>query len=209
MKKIYPLFGIIGPLVYIFAVFIGGAIRHDYSAIYNSISELSMANAPNIILMDVLFGIYNIFIVIFGLGAYLDSNITDRKFNAASRMLVIIGILGLMVLIFTQDPRGAPATLNGTLHIILSGITAALTIISVIIVGMSFRKYANMKLFSWYSYVTSVLIFLSGGAGAASFANNSPIGGLFERITIFLFMIWVVILSYLILKNKIKMNKHI
>ena len=204
MKKFYPLFGIIGPIVYIFAVFIGGTIRHDYSALYNSISELSMTNAPNMILMDILFGIYNIFIVIFGFGAYLDSNINDRKFNAASIMLVIIGILGLMVLIFTQDPRGALATLNGTLHIILSGITAALTIISIIIVGMSFRKYSNMKLFSWYSYVTSILIFLSGGAGAASFANNSPIGGLFERITIFLFMIWVIILSYLILKNKIK-----
>jgi hypothetical membrane protein len=204
MKKFYPLFGIIGPIVYIFAVFIGGTIRHDYSALYNSISELSMTNAPNMILMDILFGIYNIFIVIFGFGAYLDSNINDRKFNVASIMLVIIGILGLMVLIFTQDPRGALATLNGTLHIILSGITAALTIISIIIVGMSFRKYSNMKLFSWYSYVTSILIFLSGGAGAASFANNSPIGGLFERITIFLFMIWVIILSYLILKNKIK-----
>ena len=47
MKKIYPIFGIIGPVVYILAVFIGGALRHDYSALYNSISELSMANAPN------------------------------------------------------------------------------------------------------------------------------------------------------------------
>ena len=75
MKKIYPIFGIIGPVVYILAVFIGGALRHDYSALYNSISELSMANAPNKLLLDVLFGIYNLFIIIFGLGAYLDIKI--------------------------------------------------------------------------------------------------------------------------------------
>jgi len=204
MKKIYTLFGIIGPIVYILAVFLGGSIRHDYSAIYNSISELSMANAPNKFLMDILFGIYNLFLLIFGIGAYLDSTINSKKYNAATIMLVIIGILGLMVLVFTQDPRGAPATLYGTLHIVLSGITAALTIISIILVGLSFRQYADMKLFSMYSYLTSVLIFLSGGASAASFANNGAYSGLFERITIILFMIWVITLSYLILKNKIE-----
>ncbi len=203
MKKTYTIFGIIGPIVYILAVFLGGAMRHDYSAIYNSISELSMANAPNKLLMDILFGIYNLFLLVFGLGAYLDSSINSKKYNTATIMLVIIGILGLMVLVFTQDTRGVPATLYGTLHIILSGITAALTIISIILVGLSFKKYTSMKLFSKYSYITSILIFLSGGASAASFANSGTYGGLFERITIFLFMIWVITLSYIILKNKI------
>ena len=73
MKKNYALLGIVGPLVYILAVIIGGAIRNDYSALYNAISELTMANAPNKLLLDVLFGIYNIFLLIFGLGAYFDT----------------------------------------------------------------------------------------------------------------------------------------
>ena len=204
MKKIYPLFGIIGPLVYILAVFVGGAIRQDYSALYNAISELTMANAPNKILLDILFGFYNIALLIFGTGAYLDSSINNKKYNSATIMLVIIGILGLLVLVFTQDPRGTPATLYGTLHIVLSGITAALTIISILLVGLSFRKYPRMKIFSWYSYTTSILIFLSGGAGAISLANNNGFGGLFERVTIFLFMIWVITLAYIIYYNKIQ-----
>ena len=202
MKKFYPIFGIIGPVMYILAVFIGGALRHDYSALYNSISELSMINAPNKLLLDILFGIYNIFLIIFALGAYLDIKINSKKYNAATVMFIIIGVLGLLVLIFTQDPRGAPATLNGTLHIILSGITAALTIISIILVGLSFRKYPELKIYSWYSFITSILIFISGGAAAASFANNNAYGGLFERLTIFLFMIWIISLSYIILYNK-------
>ena len=204
MKKVYALFGIIGPLIYILAVFIGGAIRHDYSTLYNAVSELTMANAPNKLLLDILFGIYNVFLLIFGLGAYLDSSINSKKFNSATIMLVIIGVLGLLVLIFTQDPRGVPATLHGTLHILLSGVTAALTIISVLLVGISLKKYSNIKGFSWFSYITATLIFISGGLGAASLANNGAYGGLFERITIFLFMIWVMSLSYIILKDKIK-----
>ena len=148
MKKNYALLGIVGPLVYILAVIIGGAIRNDYSALYNAISELTMANAPNKLLLDVLFGIYNIFLLIFGLGAYFDTSINNKKFKVSALMLVIIGFLGLSVLIFTQDPRGAPATLHGTLHILLSGITAALTIISIFLAGVSFRKYSNLKGFS-------------------------------------------------------------
>ncbi len=167
-----------------------------------------MANAPNKLLLDVLFGIYNISLLIFGFGAFFDSRINIKKFNIASIMLVTIGILGLMVLIFTQDPREAPATLNGTLHIILSGITAALTIISVLLVGISFKKYSNMKIFSRYSYTTSFLIFISGGSGAASLANNNSYGGLFERITIFLFMIWVITLSYIILNDMFKIENN-
>ena len=204
MKKVYKLFGIIGPLIYILAVFIGGAIRHDYSALYNAVSELTMANAPNKLLLDILFGIYNVFLLIFGLGAYLDSSINSKKYDAATIILVIIGVLGLLVLIFTQDPRGVPATLHGTLHILLSGVTAALTIISVLLIGISLKKYSNIKGFSWFSYITAALIFISGGLGAASLANNGAYGGLFERITIFLFMIWVMSLSYIILKDKIK-----
>ena len=209
MKKNYALFGIVGPLIYILAVIVGGAIRNDYSALYNAISELTMANAPNKLLLDVLFGIYNISLLIFGLGAYFDSSINNKKFNISALMLVIIGFLGLLILIFTQDPRGAPATVHGTLHILLSGITAALTIISIFIAGISFRKYSNLKGFSWYSYITALLIFISGGLGAASLANNGSYGGLFERITIFLFMIWVITLSYIILNDKIEQNKKI
>jgi hypothetical membrane protein len=206
MKRIYPLIGIIAPIIYILAVFIGGALRHDYSALYNAISELSMANAPNKLLMDILFGLYNVFILIFGAGAFLDSDFRSKKFNSGALMLVVIGILGLMVLVFTQDPRGTPATLFGTLHIALSGVTATLTIISVIIIGLSFKDYIGMKSFSWYSYLTAILIFLSGGAGAASIAVNSQFGGLFERITIFLFMAWVLVFSYILYRGNLKPN---
>lgn len=204
MKKIYPIVGILGPIIYILAVFIGGALRHDYSPLYNAISELSMANAPNKLLMDILFGLYNIFILIFGAGAFRDTDFKSKKFNSAALMLVLIGILGLLVLVFTQDPRGSPATLFGTLHIALSGVTALLTIVSVILVGLSFKDYAGQKTFTWYSYATALLIFISGGAGAASIANNSAFGGLFERITIFLFMIWVIVLSYILWKGNLK-----
>lgn len=203
MKKSYAIFGIIGPIVYILAVFIGGALRNDYSSITNTISELTLVNAPNKLLLDVLFSFYNISLLIFAIGAYLDSSIDDsKKYRVASIFLALIGLLGLSMYFFPQDPRGAASTITGTLHIILAGIISPLTIIAIFLMGLSFRKYSELKLFAIYSYISGVIVLVSGGTAAVSVANNSIYGGLFERITIFTFMVWVLILSYIILKRK-------
>ena len=203
MKKSYAIFGIIGPIVYILAVFIGGALRNDYSQITNTISELTLTNAPNKLLLDVLFSFYNISLLIFGCGAYLDSGIDNsKKYKVASIFLALIGLLGLSMYFFPQDPRGAASTMAGTIHIILAGIISPLTIISIFLIGLSLRKYSDLKLFEIYSYISGLIVLVSGGIAAVSIANNSIYGGLFERITIFTFMIWVILLSYLILRKK-------
>jgi hypothetical membrane protein len=201
MKKIYAIFGILGPIVYILAVFIGSAIRNDYSQLVNTISELTLANAPNKLLMDIMFTVYNISIIIFGLGAYLDSMDNSKKYKTATIFLALIGLFGLTLYFFPQDPRGTAATMAGTLHIVIAGIISALTIISIFLVGLSLRKYSEMKLFSAYSLLSGILVFVSGGIAAVSVANNSAYGGLFERITIFTFMIWVIVLSIIILRR--------
>ena len=208
MKKLYPIFGIIGPIIYILAVIIGGALRSDYSFLYNTISELTLANAPNLVLMSILFGIYNFSILIFGIGAFLDNEVDNsRKYKAAALMLSIIGFLGLLLLFFPQDPRNASVTFQGTIHIVIAGITSLFTLISVLLIGINFRKVKEMKLFSAYSFFSFALILVSGGAAAVSVGINSAYGGLFERITIFVFMIWVIIFSYLIIKRIITSSK--
>ncbi|MBI5680484.1 MAG: DUF998 domain-containing protein [Methanobacterium sp.] len=202
MKKFYPIFGIIGPLVYISAVIMGGMLRSDYSFLYNTISELTVANASNIVLMSILFGIYNISILIFGIGAFLDKEIDNsKKYKAATLMLAIVGFLGILLLFFPQDPRNAAFTFQGTMHIAIAGITSLFTLISVLLIGINFRKVKEMKSFAIYSFISFAVILVSGGVAAISVGSNSAYGGLFERITIFAFMIWVLVLSYLIIKK--------
>ncbi len=202
MKKFYPYFGIVGPIVYILAVIVGGSLRSDYSFLYNTISELSMANAPNLLLMSVLFGIYNISLFIFGLGAFMDDKIDkSKKFKVANLMIAIVGLLGLLLIFFPQDPRNIAFTFTGTIHIALAGITSLLTLISVLLMGINFRKVNEMKSFAIYSIISFLVILISGGMAAMSVANNSPYGGLFERITIFTFMIWTIVYAYLIIKT--------
>jgi hypothetical membrane protein len=210
MKKFYPLFGILGPIVYILAVIIGGSLRNDYSFLYNTISELAVANAPNLILMSALFAIYNISLFIFGIGAFMDKGIDQsKKFRTANLMIALIGFLGLLLIFFPQDPRTAAVTFTGTMHIALAGITSLFTLISVILMGINFLKVPEWKTFSIYSIVSFIVILASGGMAAMSVASNSGYGGLFERITIFAFMIWVIVYAYLIINKNLIFLKNL
>lgn len=202
MKKTYTIFGFLGPIIYILAIIVGGAIRNDYSQIYNTISELSMANAPNLLLMEIMFGIYNISLLIFGIGAFLDTKVdSSKKYRAAMLMLVLTAISGIILLFFPQDPRTASFTTTGTVHIAVAGISSLLTILAIFIIGFSFRKKPSMNNFAKYSFISGIIVVVSGGLSAYSVANNLSFGGLLEKITILTFIAWVIVFSYIILKK--------
>ncbi|MGB9979888.1 DUF998 domain-containing protein [Methanobacterium sp.] len=203
MKKIYTIFGFLGPIIYILAVIIGGAIRNDYSQLYNTVSELSMANVPNLLLMEIMFGIYNISLLIFGIGAFIDTEIdTSKKYRAAMLMLVLTAISGIVLLFFPQDPRSIPFTAVGTTHIAVAGISSLLTILAIFLTGFTFRKKNDMNNFTKYSFISGIIVVISGGLSAYSVGNNLFFGGLLEKITILTFIVWVMVFSYTILKKK-------
>ncbi len=201
MKKIYTILGFLAPIVYILAVIIGGAIRNDYSQLYNTISELSMANAPNIVLMDVMFSIYNIALLLFAVGAFLDVEIdTSKKYRIATLMLAVTGVLGLVLIFFPQDPRGV-FTSTGTTHIAVAGISSLLTILTLFITGFNFRKKEGMNNFANYSLISGIVVVISGGLAAYSVGSNLLFGGLLEKITIITFIVWIMVFSYVILRK--------
>jgi hypothetical protein len=150
--------------------------------------------------MNILFLSYNICLIIFGFGAFLDPNpVKNSKYQIATLMIGSIGILGALLFFFPQDPRGTTATLAGNVHIFIAGILSLLTIVAVFLNGWGLKSIDGWQKFVGFSYFTSLLIIVSGGLAAYAVATNSFYGGLAERITIFAFMIWVMVFSYLLL----------
>jgi hypothetical membrane protein len=205
MKKWYPVLGLLAPLIYAMAVIIGGFMLPGYSHIYNTISELTASDAPKIPFIQILFTLYNLSLMLFGLGMYRYLETPNRnRTRLAAFLLVCIGILGLGMYFYPQDPRNIAMTLNGKAHIILAGIASLLTMIAIIQAGMGFKNSSRLGRLRLYSYITFGLVFITGGLAGAGVANNSPLGGLFERLTIGAFMQWVVVISVSILKMKQK-----
>ena len=141
MRKAYPMFGITAPLFYILVVIIDGYPVQGYSHLYNSISELTVSNAPKIPVIYILFFIYNILVVLFGAGLYHDLKITcNSKARIASLMLITVGLMGVAMLYYVQDPRTDTISFNGMMHIILTAISSVLSMAIIILLGLSFRS---------------------------------------------------------------------
>jgi hypothetical protein len=68
--KMFALCGISAPLLYTFAVAVGGILTPNYNYVSQAISELIASGAPEKALVDPLFGAYNLLVILFAIGLY-------------------------------------------------------------------------------------------------------------------------------------------
>lgn len=203
MKRFFPVFGILSSICYIGAVIVGGFLLEGYSHIYNTISELTVSGAPALPGVQILFAAYNLSLILFGIGLFRYSiAFNGAKIRIVSCMLAVIGLLGIGMYFFPQDPRNIDMTFGGRVHIALAGMTSVLTMVSILLAGMSFKGHPRFGRLGIYSYGTLAVLFVTGGLAAVSVARDSAIGGLFERLTIGAFIQWVMVISLWLLQKK-------
>ena len=103
----------------------------------------------------------------------------------------LIAILGALMFFFPQDPRSALLTTAGLIHLILAGIISISTILAASIAGVAFFKESHYK-HAYQSWFFSMGIFITGILTAFGLAHDSPIGGLYERLVVGTFLIWII-----------------
>ena len=193
--------GLLAPLVYVSTVILGGLLRLGYSHITHAISELIAAGAPNTTLLIPLFTLYDILLAAFGAGFLLNvlasPDARGRRSGAWGALaLVVAGLLGvLMNLFFPQDPGGRPVTVTGTVHVVLAGVLSLGTMLAILCTSLWLRQMPGLRAYWRYSLASLVVVFVSGGLGAAAIATSSPYLGLVERVTIGAFMQWVFVIA--------------
>ncbi|MBM3189028.1 MAG: DUF998 domain-containing protein [Chloroflexi bacterium] len=197
-RKAYPLLGILAPLCYLAAVVIGGLITPGYSHLYNTISELMASDQPRRGVLEALFTLYNVLLLLFGLGGALYFRTNRLRLACAVFILVTLSaILGLLLAVFRQDPRGVEMTTAGLMHIVLTGLTAPATVACALLMGLALWREPNMRGWALYSLVLCAAILATGGLAALAVANDWRAGGLFERLTIGLFLACVLSMGLL------------
>jgi hypothetical protein len=199
-NKFFLLCGMLAPIVYVAAVIAGGVKRPGYSHISQFVSELIEAGAPNKALLNPLFALYNLFTIASGIGIYRRVRSMSKhkgKLSGTLGALILVaeGLFGFLTVFFPQDPRRASVTFTGIIHIILAGLSSVTTMLSMVLMGFSFRAISDLRGYGIYSFVSSIAVFLSGGAAAYTGATLSPILGLMERITIGGFLQWLFVIA--------------
>lgn len=201
LRKILVICGLIAPVLYIATAIVGAACRpDDYSHIVNAISELISNGAPNKAILDIVFNIYNALLLAFAIGAYSALKNMPRISRISMGILIGIQILSFSWGFFPMDPLGAEATFAGTMHNILGGVVALATIIMPLLMGLGVRRLDGFKHYAVYSLISSAIIFVSGLTGVILAGQGFHLFGLFERITIGSYEIWILVTALRLLK---------
>jgi len=200
IRKFLLICGILSSLFYAAMDVIGGIRWQNYSWISQEFSRLSAIGAPSRSLHLVLSPFYTLLVVAFGLGVWWSAD-QKRVLRFIGGALVIYALVSFAWPQFFPEDLTAPVSaFTNTMHIILT----VVTVFSWLLI-LGFAATAFGKRFRLYSIGTlaTVLVFgaLTGPQAAALAAGQpTPWIGLTERINIYSFMLWVVVLSFTLLR---------
>ena len=184
--------GIIAPILYLLMVIIGGALTPDYSHISNTVSELLVSGAPNKAIWDTLLIIEYVLAILFAIGLHHDIN-EGVGSKVGPAFLIIAAVLGILTLIFPQDPGGPPVTFAGTLHVVL---LIPMVILSLAALLAFWRRLKSDSLWSGYdrySLVTFIVAIPLGIVSAVSLESSYI--GLLERISAAVVLQWSFVMA--------------
>ena len=203
LRKVLLVCGIIASLLYIVMM---QAIRYDgYNPVSQIVSELSAIGAPTRTLWFWLAWVYTALVMAFGWGVWKSAG-SNRPLRVVGSLILASSLLGFVWPFAPMHQREVLAagggTLSDTLHIVLAFVTVPLFLLTV-----GFGAAAFGRRFRLYSIATLVIAFvfgvLTGLDGPRVSANlPTPYIGLWERINIGVYMIWLVVLAGTLLRRR-------
>lgn len=202
LNKTLLVCGILSTLLYVLATILGAMRWEGYNSFSQSVSELIAIDAPSASLVIPLFLIYSILVFAFGAGIWRSAG-TKRALRVVAILIIAKELLGVIVTLFApMHMRGIETSLTDTMHIVLTGAGVLLCMFPAIVFGAKVFG----KGFRIYSIVT-ILIFLVFGILAAHDASRiaenlpTPLVGIWERINIFTYFVWVIVLAIKLLRS--------
>lgn len=199
-RKILLLCGIVSSLLYIAMNVFIPMQWESYSSVSQTVSELSAIGAPTRPLW-VPFGIaYTLLVTVFGWGVWGSAR-QNRSLRVAGGLLVAYGVLGLAwpPMHLREVLAAGGGTLTDTMHIVFAMVTVVLMLLA-----MGFGAAAFGNRFRLYSIATMVILLACGAFTVPDAANlqanlPTPWLGVWERINIGMFLLWVVVLASVLL----------
>lgn len=181
------------------------AFRYDgYSVTSQTVSELSAWGVSTRPLWVALGAVYTVLVVAFGLGVWLSAG-DGRSLRTLGGLMIAYGFLGVAWPLAAMHQRevlaAGGATLADTAHLALAGTSVLLMFSAMVMGAIAFRGW-----FRIYSAVTIAALLAFGGL-TASLAPRvqanlpTPWVGVWERINVGVFLLWVVVVAVMLLRT--------
>jgi hypothetical protein len=184
-----------------------GSLRYPgYNYVDQTISELSAVGAPTRTFMMTVSGIpYVLLMIAFGVGVWLVAGVRSRVGKITGALLITEAIFGFVGgILFPMATREVIAageeTLRNRLH---APYGLGMPILFILVTIFGSRLFG--KRFRWYSYATIVVTLVTGfmvGMQTEQMLANEPTPwlGVIERVTAYVPMLWIVVLSIALLR---------
>jgi hypothetical protein len=194
------LCGIASVVLYITATLLGAYSWAEYSSYSQSVSELIAIDAPSASTVIPLFLLYSLLVFAFGAGIWILAK-ENKTLKYVAFFIVAKEFVGVIATLFApMHLRGEATTMTDTMHAVLTAIGVLLCMFPAII--MSAKAFGGwFRVFS----IGIILIFLVcgtlAGMDGAKIAENlpTPYTGLWERINILSYFMWVIVLTFKLL----------
>jgi len=202
MSRKFLLFcGVLASLLYIAMNLFIPPLYEGFNCVTQTVSELSAVDAPTRPLWFVLGIIYTLLVAVFGWGVFKSAG-EKGSLRIVGILMFLHGVLGL-----TWSPmhqREVLAAGGGTFtdiwHLVMATVTVLLMFLSI-----GFGAAAFGKGFRFYSIATIIVFIVFGVLTFVEAPNvdkngSTPYIGLWERINIAAFMVWMLVFSAILLR---------
>jgi len=181
------------------------AIRYEgYSALSQVPSELSAVGAPTQHLWARLGWIYTVLVAAFGCGVWRSAG-RNRALQTVGLLILALASLAFLWPFAAMHQREVLAAGGGTpgdtMHVVLAGVTVLLMFLAI-----GFGAAGFGRRFRLYSIASILVLLVFGGLTfleAPQLQANlpTPFIGLWERIAITVFLLWIVVLATVLLRT--------
>lgn len=183
-QRFYALCGIIAPLFFISMVIVESLLRPGYSQIYSTVSELGLGNLAILQIINfIIFGLLLIGYTI-GFSKYLKS----RSGKAVIALLIVFSLAVIFAGVSFLFQWNSPYNTVILAHSIASIIGFYAIFIAQLLTWQALKRnnqtiWRNYRIYSLISgFVTVIVLF---------YIPFSPYQGLFERVFIAVWLIWI------------------
>jgi hypothetical protein len=195
-QTVFLASGVVSSLLYAAMLLLVPMGWEGYSSAAHTVSELSAIDAPTRPLWRSLGLVWTLLYASFGWGVWLSAG-RSRSLRVAGGVIIGAALFGLFWPPMHQRAvlAAGGGTLSDTLHIVWTMVNGVLTVLAMGVAAVAFGK--GFRLYS----IATVVILLACGAITGTYASAieanlpTPWVGVWERINIGAWLLWVVVLA--------------
>lgn len=202
-RKALLICGILASLLFVVMNVVAAMLYKGYDPLSQTVSELSAIDTPTRPLWFKLGIIYNLLMVAFGYGVWRSSG-GSKPLRRTAILILAYAVTGFFWPPMHQREVLAAGgkTVTDTLHIVFTMITVA-----IMMVMIGFASTAFKRPFKVYSILSLAGLLLFGCLSSINTANvgvNAPTPwiGVWERINIGIYLLWVIVFAVILLHRK-------